>query len=370
MDSAPSPEVNRLQALREETAVAECDAFFSVSPPMNQYLTGFMGSTSGVIVTDRDALFLCDFRYVEQAGEEVREYERAEFKGGLAAVIGERLKELGVKTAAFDPACLSVAEWEAVGEAFGGTLTPAPKIAPSLRAVKSPGEIARIRAASELAEGVLADLLETLARRKAGDPPLTEAQLAARFEYEFKNRGAHGAAFDTIALFGPRTSLVHGQPGPAALEQGDVILLDLGCRKDGYCSDLTRTYAFGTIPGAWFEEIYAAALCAQLAALEAVKAGAHCRDVDAAARDVIAEAGYGEYFGHGLGHGVGIEVHEGPRLNTESDAQFKAGMVVTIEPGIYLPGRGGVRIEDLVVVTEDGCDVLTRAPKELRVLAV
>ncbi|MEK7794541.1 MAG: M24 family metallopeptidase, partial [Candidatus Hydrogenedentota bacterium] len=197
---------------------------------------------------------------------------------------------------------------------------------------------------------------------------LPEQELAAMFEFAFKKRGASGPSFDTLALFGPRSSLPHGSPGRRALEKGDIILLDFGCRCAGYCSDLTRTYTFGTIIDRWFETVYAVVKDAQQAALKAIKSGASCRDVDAVARDRIKDAGYGDYFGHGLGHGVGVEIHEAPRLNPRSDAVLEEGMVVTVEPGIYVPGRGGVRIEDLVVVTQSGCDVLTKTSKELTVL--
>jgi Xaa-Pro aminopeptidase len=352
----------RIQEVRARLLQAEAEALLSLAPPDNQYLTGFMGSTSAVVVTETEALFLCDFRYTEQAQEQVYGCRIEEIAGNFLGRVGEQLDALGVKTVAFDPASLTVAQLRAIEKVFHRTLKPIPEIVSSLRMIKSPEEVERIRAASELAEGVLQDLLETF---REG---MTETELAARFEYELKRRGADGAAFDTIALFGPRSSMPHGRPGNVPLKSGDLVLLDLGCRKHGYCSDLTRTYVFGTIPGAWFDEIYTVTLAAQRAALDQVRSGVACRDLDAVARTIIAEAGYGKHFGHGLGHAVGIEIHENPRLGAESDAVLQAGMVVTIEPGIYLPGRGGVRIEDLVVVTEEGCDVLTRTPKELQVL--
>ena len=183
-----------------------------------------------------------------------------------------------------------------------------------------------------------------------------------------KKRGATGPSFDTIVLFGANSSLPHGVPGDALLKQGDIVLIDMGARLNGYCSDLTRTYVFGSIPGEWFEEIYALNLHAQRSALKAVRPGVTGREVEAVAREIMREGGLGDRFGHGLGHGVGIEVHEEPRLNTRSDSVLKAGMVVTVEPGIYLPGQGGVRIEDLVLVTESGCEVLTKLPKDLQVI--
>lgn len=359
----PTSESERIPKLRKRLAEHEADALFSLSPPDNQYLTGFTGSTSGVIVTNDEALFLCDFRYTEQARKQVADCRVEEVKGDFVARLGERLAALVVKTAAFDPAALTVAQQMAVKNRFSGTLKPVPDAVAALRAVKTKDEIRRIRAASRLAEDVLTLLIEEI------KPGIAEEELAAWFEYEFKCRGAEGASFDTIALFGARSSMPHGRPGSRRLRAGDIVLLDLGCRKAGYCSDLTRTFVFGRIPAPWFKEIYQITLAAQRAALEAVRPGARCRDVDAVARNIIDKAGYGKYFGHGLGHGVGIEIHEGPRLCAEADGVLEEGTVVTIEPGIYVPGRGGARIEDLVAVTKRGCEVLTVTPKELRVLA-
>ncbi|MBN2311551.1 MAG: aminopeptidase P family protein [Candidatus Hydrogenedentes bacterium] len=355
----------RLDALRGRIENAGCDALVSMAPPINQYLTGFSGSTSAVLVTAREARFFCDFRYTEQAGAEVWDgYHIEEVADGLAARLGRGLADAGCRSAAFEPDSMTVRERQDIEAAYSNTLTPAPALVSALRCVKDPAECDKIRAAQSLAEGVLADLLDTL------EEGLTERELAAAFEYEFKTRGATGASFDTIALFGARSSLPHGQPGDRALKPGDVVLLDFGCRLAGYCSDLTRTYAFGTMPAAWFNEIYDLTLAAQQAALGAARAGMTCRELDAVARRLIAEAGHGDHFGHGLGHGVGIEIHEAPRVSSRSEAVLEPGTVITIEPGIYIPGQGGVRIEDLVVVTEDGCRNLTTASKELRILGL
>ena len=219
-----------------------------------------------------------------------------------------------------------------------------------------------IAAATTLAEEALEATLKHL---KSG---VAERSIAALLEYEFKIRGAQGASFDTIVLFGERSSLPHGKPGDRTLAAGDIVLVDCGCVLDGYCSDLTRTFVFGRIPGDWFGEIYEITRRAQEQALQNVHSSAAAKDVDAGARTIITEAGYGEKFGHGTGHGVGLEVHEAPRLNAESSAVLETGMVVTVEPGIYMPGQGGVRIEDLLVVTDDGSRNFNRLSKELRIL--
>lgn len=352
----------RLEAVRRYLAEQGFDAFFSFSPPANQYLTGFTGTTSAVVVSAKDAVFLCDFRYTEQAGVQVRDFEVREIAGTLETRAGELLKELGANTAAFNNTEHSVWQIETIATAFGGRVCPDPAALTALRQTKDAGELQQIQAAARLTDEVIIEIAGSL---KLG---VTERETAARLEYEFKKRGASGPSFDSIVLFGPRSSLPHGMPGGKALESGDIVLIDCGCRLGGYCSDLTRTYAFDTIPGAWFEEIYRITLAAQEKALSAIRPGMLCREVDAVARTLIAEAGYGTNFGHGLGHGVGIEIHESPRLNKESEVVLEPGMVVTVEPGIYLPGRGGVRIEDLVAVTEDGCRILSQTPKQLKVL--
>ena len=355
--------IDPIKQIRGILADNQCDAFFSMDPPTNQYLTGFNGTTSGVIITDTDALFLCDFRYTEQAADQVKNCTIEEIAGSFTKRMGDYLKELGATKAAFHANIITVADHGKLQEAFTGSLVPLEGAAADLRMVKSPDEIERRREASALAEGVLADLLEDL------DAATTESDLAARFVYEFQRRGATGPSFPPIVLFGARSSLPHGQPSDRVLEKGDIILLDFGCVLDGYCSDLTRTYVFGNIPGKWFEDLYHLILTAEQCALEAARPGMTGRDLDAAARNLIEEAGHGDHFGHGLGHGVGIEIHESPRLNRESDTVLEPGMVITIEPGVYLPGRGGVRIEDLAVITKDGCEVLSSTPTELRILS-
>jgi len=353
---------SRIERLRAGLEHTDCDGYFTLARAESEYLTGFRGTTSVVLVTQKEAHFLCDFRYTEQAELQVRDLEIHEVDGAMETRAGEWLGRLGVTNAGFDSTVLTVHQHHHIGTAFEGTLTPLPDLVRGMRMVKEVEEVAKLRAASALAESVLTDLLPGFT---AG---VTEEEMAARFAYELRKRGAQGESFDMIALFGARSSLPHGMPGPKALESGDIVLLDFGCVLESYCSDLTRTFAYGTLPGAWFQEIYEVTQRAQEAALEAIRPGAACRDVDGVARGIISEAGYGQYFGHGLGHGVGLEVHEAPRLNKLSSAVLEPGMIVTVEPGIYLPEKGGVRIEDLVVVTEDGCERLTTTPKDLRIL--
>ncbi len=354
----------RIKALRARLAERGADAFFSLDPPTNAYLTGFRGTTSAVLVTAGRAVLLCDFRYTEQAQAQTSACEVVEITGTMEARVAEWLSRLDGRSALFEPERLTFSQHQAVHAAAPGiALAPAPGLVEELRQIKDAGEIAKIRAACQIAESALAEVVNGL---RAG---VTERETAALLEHEFKRRGAQRASFDTIAIFGARSSLPHGEPTDKPLESGDIVLIDCGCVVDGYCSDLTRTFFFGRIPGAWAEEIYLCVQQAQQAALSALRAGANASEVDALARNLISRAGFGARFGHGTGHCVGIEVHENPRLNAMSRAVLAAGMAVTVEPGIYLPGQGGVRIEDLAVVTDNGCDVLTAGiSKDLQVI--
>ncbi len=346
--------------LRKNIAEAGCDGFVSLWPSHNQYLTGFTGSTSAVIVTDRSVTFLCDFRYTEQARDEVRADHIEEVTEALESEAGKRLNEHGATCACFDPDVTTVSSLNKLEDAFGGECKPAPDVVNSLRRCKTPEEIKRVRDACRLAENVLSLVPGQL------EVGVTEREIAAWIDYELKKSGASGPAFDTIAAFGAHGSVVHAQPSDRKLKRNDTVLIDMGCRLNGYCSDLTRTWVCGTITPRWFEEILEVVSAANVRATNEAKPGMSCRDLDSLARDVIEDAGYGENFGHGLGHGVGIDVHETPRVNKHSDTILEPGMVITIEPGIYLPGHGGVRIEDVVTITEDGCEKLTSAPIDLK----
>ena len=230
-----------------------------------------------------------------------------------------------------------------------------------LRAVKDSEEVAAIRAACQLADAALEQVLAD------GLVARTEREVALALETAMRELGATRPSFDTIIAAGPHGALPHAQPRDVVIEPGQLVVIDWGAELDGYCSDCTRTVATGPV-SEHAQEIYALVRSAQLAGLEGVAAGRHGREVDAGARRVIEDAGHGEHYGHGLGHGVGIEVHEAPRLSQRSDDTLEAGNVVSVEPGVYLPGDLGVRIEDLVVVTEGGCDILTGLPKDLRIV--
>jgi Xaa-Pro aminopeptidase len=318
-----------------------------------RYLTGLESSNAAVLVEPGDATLYTDFRYAQAAGaaDGVRVVETGRYLVQDLAVLlaGRRL--------AFEAEHLSFADHGRL-VAGGIELVATHGVVEALRAVKDSGELEAIRRAGALTDTVFEELA---AEQFTGR---SERELAWHVERRFRELGAENVSFGVVAASGPSGALPHAHPGERRIRAGELVVVDAGCVVDGYCSDCTRTYATGELSQE-LSDLYATCLAAQLEGLAAVRPGVTGGDVDAAARDVIAAAGLGERFGHGLGHGVGLAVHEGPTLRPESQDVLQPGNVVTVEPGIYLPGAGGVRIEDLVVVTESGCERLTRTAKEL-----
>ncbi len=369
--SADAP--SRAQRLEGELAELELDALLVETLIDVRYLAGFTGS-SGLVLIVSDAAhaqlgphrFLSDFRYATQSAKEVpREFEREIVSGdlleALAATLTPHTGRLG-----FDEANLTVKEHRRLAEILGERweLVPCTGVVQHLRAVKDAGEIARIRAASELADEALRIILE------GGLVGRTEREVALELELCMRRLGAEAPSFSTIVAAGSHGALPHAQPRDQQIPRDVLVTIDWGALHEGYCSDCTRTYATGEGLSAQAREVYELVLSAEEAGLAAVKAGPSGRDVDAVAREVIEQAGHGEHFGHGLGHGVGLEIHEAPRLSrTASEEPLRAGNIVTVEPGVYLPGALGVRIEDLVVVREDTHEVLTNLPKALTVVS-
>jgi Xaa-Pro aminopeptidase len=343
---------DRLAALLEES---ELDCLLVSNLVNVRYLTGFTG-TNGACVVTRDArLFLTDSRYVEQAKQQVPEFEHLEASREL---LGDLAKHLHGR-AGFDDAHLSVRAHRILSEKVpeGVELVPAAGLVERLRAVKEEGELRTIRAAAELADAAYEEL------RGAGLAGRTEREVARSIVRFLEDSGAEEVSFPPIVAAGAHGALPHASPRDLEIPTGVLVVVDLGARLDGYCSDCTRTLATGPLEERPLEA-YAAVLEAQQAALDEVRAGAVCREVDAVAREAVA-ARFGIGFEHGLGHGVGLEVHEGPRLAPSAEGSLEAGNVVTVEPGVYVPGEFGIRIEDLVVVTDDQCEVLSGFPKEL-----
>lgn len=322
-----------------------------------RYLTGFESSNCALLVEPGGATTLyTDFRYADAAGA-VADVEFVQTRRDVASALAELLAGRRV---GFEAARISFAHWETIA-AGGAELVPTRGVVEALRVVKDPGELDALRRAAAISDTVYAALAnERLAGR-------TEAELAWWIERTFREHGADALAFGSIVAAGLNGARPHAHPGDSVIEEGTLVTVDMGCVVDGYCSDCTRTFATGPLPSQ-LAEIYGLVAQAQLDGLTAVRSGASGRDVDAASRPVIAEAGYAEAYGHGLGHGIGLEVHEAPTLRPESADVLAVGNVVTVEPGVYLPGVGGCRIEDLVVVTEDGCEILTSFTKELVVV--
>lgn len=351
--------MSRADRVVELIAERELDQLFVSDLTNVRYLSGFTGTNGACLVGREEAIFFTDFRYTERAEREVgEEWERPEAERELVPQIAARMRG----RVGFEDAKLSVRQLARLEAAVGEDvdLVPAGDLVERLRAVKEPEEIERMAAASELADGVF---LWTIERGLAGH---TERDVARACEARIRELGAE-PSFPPIIAAGENGALPHAEPGDREIGAGELVVFDMGAELDGYCSDGTRTFATGD-PGEEAREVYDLVLAAQLAALAAIRIGASGKEVDAVAREMIAEAGHGDHFGHGLGHGVGLEVHESPRLATTSEDELREGNVVTVEPGIYLPGRFGVRIEDLVVVTGDGYRNLSGTSKELTVL--
>lgn len=359
----------RCERLGERVAELELDALLVHALVDVRYLSGFSGSSAlALVFADGTAgRFLTDFRYETQSAEQVpaglfeREIVSGELLDALAAGLASRSGRLG-----FSEAGTSVKAHHHLQELLGDPweLVPCGEEVARLRAVKDAGEVARMRAASGLADEALGGILED------GLVGRTERDLAIELELRMRRLGAEAASFPSIVAAGPHGALPHGAPRDVEIPADVLVTIDWGALHEGYCSDCTRTYATGERLSESAREIYALVLRAQLAGLAALRPGISGREADAAAREVIEQGGEGAHFGHGLGHGVGLEIHEAPRLSrTAPQEPLLAGNAVTVEPGVYLPGEFGVRIEDLVVLGEDAQEVLTRLPKVLTVIS-
>jgi Xaa-Pro aminopeptidase len=344
---------DRLEALVRER---DLDALLVTNLVNVRYLTGFTGSNALCLVGPGLRLFFTDFRYVTQSRREVGDaFDREQGRQDLLEDVAERMSG----RVGFEDAHLTVRQHERLRGYAGDDveLVAAGRLVEDLRKVKDDSELERIRAAAALADEIFEHA------RAMGLAGHTERDVAVELETEMRRRGSD-PSFPSIVAGGPNGSLPHARPGGDAIEPGTLVVIDMGCVLDGYCSDCTRTFATGPIPdGA--AEVYDLVLRTQVATLDEIRPGVACRDVDAFARELIAAAGHGERFGHGLGHGVGLEVHEQPTLSRAGEGELAAGNVVTVEPGVYVPDEFGVRIEDLVVVSESGREVLSGFPKEL-----
>lgn len=340
------------------------------------YLSGYKGHTGCMLILDGEKYILTDSRYTEQVSIEALDFKCMDIGlDGYSKTI-LKLMEANDKCKTKDNSLtkfkigfenddISYKQYKAFSDSFGhiAELVHLDNKISSLRMIKDDYEIECIAKAESIGDEAFNHIIEFI------QPGMTEKQVALELEYTMKALGASGISFDTIAASGPNSSLPHAVPTDRALQDGDFLTMDFGCIVDGYCSDMTRTVYIGEEPDKKQFDVYATVLKAQREALKLVKPGVKCSDIDACARKIIADAGYGDYFGHGLGHSVGLYIHEEPRCSRKCDTILDVGMTMTIEPGIYLPGEFGVRIEDLVVVTEDGYRNLTFSEKNLFLLA-
>lgn len=354
-----SKRIQKLQAMLRRQKV---DAMLITQPENRRYLSGYtgtdhgIGETSGVLLVPARGkiLLLTDFRYKIQAEQDVSWAGVILYPRGLLKLLIQLLPDLGIGTLAFESHYTLHATVEKMAgtlEKIGTRLVPLKGLVEGMRLIKDEEEIACIRRSVRLNEQVFAAVYPAI------HPGRTEIEVALSIESAMRLNGAEGASFSSIIASGERSALPHAVPSAMEIEENRPLTVDMGLILDGYCSDMTRTFVPGRADDRYLE-LHRLVRRAQLAGMQAIRAGVRASDVDKAARKIIAAAGYGEYFGHALGHGVGLAVHEDPRLSSQNRKQLKAGMVVTVEPGIYIPGWGGIRLENMVVVREDNCENL------------
>ena len=352
----------RLVRLRAKMSEKGHEALLISHPVNRRYITGFTGTAGMALVTDRDAVLVTDFRYVTQVKQQSPHFEVYRHDGDIFQAVADLCRQRGLKALAFEQDHLTYGEVARLRKSMGDRETvPTSRMVESLRAVKDEEELDVIRQAAAIVDRAFDRILEELR------PGRTEREIALRLEFMMREMGADGSAFAIIVASGPRSALPHGVASDRVMEKGDLVTLDFGASYRGYCSDITRTVVLGE-PNDEQRKIYEVVREAQQAAVDAIRPGMTGKEADRVARDRIKDHGYADYFGHGTGHGLGMEVHEAPRLSPRGEEILEPGMVVTVEPGIYLPDFGGVRIEDDVIVTEDGCEVLTQSPKHLIVI--
>ena len=317
------------------------------------------------IVTKAGCRYFTDSRYIESAQNNIKGFTVVEMSRNnpYHKLINDAIADFGVHTVGFEENYLTVSELMAFESKLNAALVPCNDKIYGFRAVKEDWELDRMRKAQKITDQAFAEMLTKI------KPGLSEKQLQAELVYSLLKNGADGMAFEPIVVSGPNTSMPHGVPGERIVQEGDFITMDFGATYQGYCSDMTRTVAVGYATEE-MEKVYETVLQAQMAAIAASKPGVTGKDIDAVARSIISDAGYGDYFGHGYGHCIGMECHEAPNCNPGGLRQMEKGMVSSAEPGIYLPGKFGVRIEDVVIFTDDGCENITQSPKNLIIVKV
>ncbi|WP_093335547.1 M24 family metallopeptidase [Salibacterium halotolerans] len=353
--------MNRIDNVREKLRGLKGDAVIIDSPANRRYISGFTGTAGAALITLQNAYFITDFRYVEQAEAQCTGFEVVRHTSSVYEKAGELLKQEQAAVLVFEKDHVSYSGFESLQRNTKVELTPVSGLLEEIRLIKTEDELDVLQKAVDIADRAFEHIASYI------KPGVKEIDVSNELEFFMRREGAVSSSFDIIAASGVRSALPHGVASEKEIQSGELLTLDFGAYFKGYCSDITRTVAVGE-PSSRLREIYQVVHEAQLKALEEIKPGMTGVEADAAARDHIVKHGFGEYFGHGLGHGLGMEVHEGPRLSPKSNQVIEPGMVVTVEPGVYVPEVGGTRIEDDIVITEDGNKTLSKSPKELMIL--
>lgn len=350
--------LERVNRLRQVMAKQNLEAIIIGSEHNRRYLSGFTGSSGTVVITEQEQFLFTDFRYMTQAPQQAPSFQVIEHGSKVIGDIRDLLAGKGIRSAAFEQDQVVYSQYAAWSEALGDIkLTPVSGLVENLRMIKDDAELQIMQEAADLADATFQHV------QKIIRPGVKESDVALEMEMYMRSHGATSSSFDTIVASGERSALPHGVASERVIGNNEFVKLDFGAYYKGYCSDLTRTVVVGT-PTDKHREIYDIVLEAQLHALENIRPGMTGHEADALTRDIITKYGYGDKFGHSTGHGLGMEIHEYPRLARNSDTILTPGMTVTVEPGIYLPGFGGVRIEDDIVITESGIKILTSSPKQ------
>lgn len=353
--------MGKIEKLRSKIAEKGLDGLFIMSPFNRRYISGFTGTAGAVLITAEESIFMTDFRYTEQSAKQAEGFTIIQHTKSIFEEAMQKAETLGVKKLGFEKEYVSYQEFELLQKHFAGTLEPVAGIVENLRLIKTESEIKILKEACDIADAAFKHILDFL------KPGAKEIDVSNELEFFMRKCGAVSSSFDIIVASGARSALPHGVASEKKIQSGDFVTLDFGAYYKGYASDITRTVAVGE-PSQQLKEIYALVLEAQMAAVDQIKPGMTGMEADAVARDIISSRGYGDAFGHSTGHGLGLEVHESPGLSVKNDKPLQSGMVVTVEPGIYLPGIGGVRIEDDILLTDSGNELLTHSAKELIIL--
>ncbi|MCE7794315.1 Xaa-Pro peptidase family protein [Salipaludibacillus sp. CUR1] len=353
--------MTRLNDLRQQFKKNKIDGMLVTSQYNRRYLTNFTGTAGVALVSEKEAKFITDFRYVEQAEAQTEGFEIVEHTSPIHEEVARQAKKMGIAYLGFEKDYLTYSQYDVYQNTLKAEFVPVSGLVENMRLIKTPQELEVIQEAVDIADAAFTHIQSFIR------PGVKEIDVSNELEFFMRKQGAVSSSFDIIVASGYRSALPHGVASEKVIEKGELVTLDFGAYYKGYCSDITRTVAVGE-PGEELRKIYNIVLEAQLKGVNGIKAGITGKEADALTRDYIKEQGYGEYFGHSTGHGMGLEVHEGPGLSFRSDKVLEPGMVVTVEPGVYVAGKGGTRIEDDIVITENGNNILSKSTKELLIL--